>query len=409
MTIGFLPIYLIQELEGRALSSVMSDATGVSDRTWRKRLNEGWQPRDDEIEQHRTQVRSVFTERLRNKGVPESKIDEYFRALPSNQEGVASPWADLIYILTHVGKYQETISIAKEVDKFGHSIHLGFNLSQPDEARDACIRALEWLCSLCPKQGASDELKLMSTRFRRAESLEELQKLRAELEDHLLFALLSCWDLEFCSTYLPPFQAYPLFELVMPRLSETIQIEIGTGKFLRNGKTPKDRFFDKSILRLIDFMAVLAHKRQYQSMPSDLPSLTDMSRWFDVNIETLKSWRDETTRFTYANFEMVWCNAFPPGSDGKRIASPLPMLTVSHIWKNLLGRKSGKPTSITVCFDAYESWWKLNKERLQAKGICFGETPWPTCLIAQSLGNRSPDSWRSSQSSGRSSKPLHSQ
>lgn len=409
MTIGALPIYLLLELEGRALSSVMSDATGVSDRTWRKRLNSGWQPSDSEIEQHKIQVRAVLTERLCNKGIPDAKIADYYSNLPSSLEGVASPWADFIYSLTHVGKYEETISLAKAVDRFSASIYVAFQSRQQDKAQEACIQALEWLRSICPNQDSSVELKLMMSRFQVADSLAGIQKARVELEDQILFALLSCWDLEFCSTYLSPFQAYPLFELVMPRLSETIQVENGTGKLLRNGKAPKDRFFDKSILRLIDFMAVLAHKKQYQIMPSDMPSLADMSRWFDVDAETLKSWRDESTRFTYANFEMIWGKAFPPASDGIRIASPVPMLTVSHLWKNLLARKNGKPISITVCFDAYESWWRLNRERLQAKGLRFGDIPWPTCLTAQSLGNISPDSWRSSQSSGRSSNPLHSQ
>lgn len=121
------------------------------------------------------------------------------------------------------------------------------------------------------------------------------------------------------------------------------------------------------------------------------------------------SWRDETTKFTLRDLTRIWESATMPNKDGSWPSVPIPLLVAACLWSPLLVRENGKPKKWYICFDAYELWWRRNRDRLTAKGLKFGNTAWPAYLTDQPAGNRSPESWRSSQSSGRSSQPLDSQ
>lgn len=209
--------------------------------------------------------------------------------------------------------------------------------------------------------------------------------------EKMMFHVLSCWDLSFCSVYFDgKLEAFPLFELVMPRLAPDIEIEPGTRRFLRGGVPPKVGIFEKSISRLFDFLAVLIYWKKFRQPPTKLPSVKDMAAWFHESERRIVNWRDETTRFTYRNLSDI-CYAATVDKEGNAPGLPSPMLVAALLWSPLLVRENGKPKSWYICFDDYEAWWKLNLARLTDKGLKFGETPLPSCLTYQSEGSRSPE------------------
>jgi hypothetical protein len=195
---------------------------------------------------------------------------------------------------------------------------------------------------------------------------------------------------EFCSRYFSAaFEPYPLFGLMMPRFVPGIEIENGTGRFLRNGQPPRQKVFEKSVARLFDFLAVLIHWRKHRRFPEQIPLVKDMAAWCTEDEARIVSWRDETTRFTANNFFNAWKAATGPDKHGIYIGAPLPMLVAAHLWSPLLVRDDGKTRQLFMCTDGYELWWTRNLERLTTKGLKFGRTPWPKCLTNVAEGNRS--------------------
>jgi hypothetical protein len=256
----------------------------------------------------------------------------------------------------------------------------------------------------------SSDVEAFIQQFERAKELPELLDKAKLLGEQLIFHVMSCWDIEFCANYFSnKVEPFPLFALMMPRLSPDIEVEKGTGRFLRGGRPPKRGVFEKSMSRFLDFLAVLIHWHKFRLPPQVLPSMKDMAAWYNEDERRIISWRDETTNFTASQLFDLWHVATSPDKNGIYPSCPTPMFVAAHLWSLLLARENGKPIHWIDCFDTYELCWKRNLSRLTAKGLRFGSIPWPKCLIDQPGGNRSLESWRSSQSSGRSSQPLDSQ
>lgn len=405
---------ILERLHGKKLPVVFQETTGVSERTWRNRIKSGWSPRSEELEKLTEQVAVCATKIIKAKGGwTENEAQDIFFRIPSRRAGIGLPTADLIFCFSPgFGKdYLESIAVASQFDLYCSALSDAVKACDTDAARKVLLDCLEWLMSFCASDAEEDEdVQELRETLLAAEGLGGLLESAKPLVDQLLFLVLSVWDVEFCSRYTGgKIEPFPLFKLVMPCLSPTIELESGSNRFLRDGKPPKRGVFEKSTARLLDFLAVLSCWRRNRVPPDKLPAVKEMAAWFKEDPGRITSWRDETTLFTYSHFLSVWQSACVPDKRGRCPEAPAPMLVVAHLLSPLLVREKGKVTQWIVCGDGYERWWKRILDRLTAKGLKFGSTPWPKCLTDQSVGNRLLESWLSSQSSGRSSQPLDSQ
>ncbi|MFH1987447.1 MAG: hypothetical protein ABIK25_07460 [Pseudomonadota bacterium] len=409
---NLVAISLLERLHGKKLAAIFADETGVTERTWRNRLTKGWSPSQDELEASRDRGAKYFSELLQKAGWPEDEAKEIIARNPSWKAGVGLPTANLIFFNSpkYAEGYEEVLSVAVGFDQLCHAMSDAFRSGEVSQAQESLLEASRWLRGYCPDEVDTSDIDALDKEIQAAADIEHLRKLANKLGDEMLFHVLSCWDVTFCSLYFAgKLEAFPLFELVMPRLAPNIEVEPGTLRFLRNGEPPKAGIFDKSVSRLFDFLAVLIYWKKNRKPPTKLPTVVDMAKWFNESERRIVNWRDETTRFTYRNLSDICYAATGVDKDGNATGMPSPMLVAALLWSPLLVRENGKPKSWHMCFDAYEAWWKRNLARLTDKGLKFGETPLPSCLTYQSEGSRSPELWRSSQSSGRSSQSRDSQ
>ena len=298
--------------------------------------------------------------------------------------------------------------MAVEVDRLSGMFAERQAASDVEGMRAILLEAVHWCRQFSSEPCDAEELGQLAGDLAEAPE-EELDRLGNKAAEAVILLIVASWDVAFCSAYFPGMEAYPLFELMMPRLAPSVEIEPGTGKFMRGGLQPRQGIFEKSMFRLLDCIAVLCFYRRHRRFPDAVPSVRDMAAWFVVDEGKIVSWRDETTRFTERDLVAIWGEALSGTPSGERPQPPIPLLAAAHLWSPLLVREKGKPVSWIFGFEAYEGAWRAMHSYLLAKGLTFGTTPWPTCLTFQSSGSSSPDSWRSSQSSGRSSQPRDSQ
>lgn len=405
-------VTLLERLHGQKLAALFADETGVSERTWRNRFANGWIPSADETQGSLESGKNHFIRLLRKAGWSDDEIKVIIDRNPSWKNGIWLPTANLIFFSSpkYAEGYEETLSVAVQFDHLCHAISDAFRAGDVPQAQASLIAASRWLRGYCPKNLDVSEIDELDCKIKGATDLVELRSYGKKLGDDMIYHVLSCWDLNFCSRFFNgKLQAFPLFELVMPRLAPGVEIEPGTLRFLRNGKPPKARIFEKSISRLFDFLAVLIYWNKFRQPPTNLPSVVEMAAWFNESERRIVNWRDETTRFTYRNLSEIFYAATSVDENGNASSIPSPMLVAALLWSPLLVREDGRIKTWYLCFDAYETWWKRNLPRLTDKGLKFGEIPLPSYLTYQSEGSRSPELWRSSQSSGLSSQSRDSQ
>lgn len=405
---------ILERLSGRKLPAILEERTGISERTWRNRIKDGWSPAPEELANFREKVAANITELMLSKeGWTEEEVQQIITRNPSWKAGIGLPTADLIFWFSpgYGEDYTESISVASQFDVFCHALFDAGKAGDVDGVRKVLLDCLAWIVSYCDsEEEEAEDVQELREKLSAANDLENLLEAAKPLVEQLLFLVLSCWDVEFCSYYTNgKTEPYPLFDLVMPRLSPDIEIEKGTNRFLREGKPPKRRIFEKSMSRFLDFLAVLSYWHKCRTPPERIPSVNEMATWFNEVQGRVVSWRDETTHLTASQLSSIWKEAVGLNMDGSYPGIPYPMFVAAHFFSDLLVREKGKLKSWIVCGDGYKQWWKRNLDRLTAKGLKFGSIPWPKCLTDQPAGNRSPESWRSSQSSGRSSQPLDSQ
>lgn len=293
-------VQLQERLQSQATPVLLEELSGISQRTWRTRLKEGWEPTFEEAEILRRTTESALQEKLvRQLGYSEQEALEMTQAAPSHGAEFQLPTADLIYWNSHVqgGHYAESIAVATQFDTYCQALCEAFNDRDLDRLKQVLLQSLGWL-KACSQAGTDlSDADDLEKRFNSATDIAQLLKESNPLAEQLIFHVFSCWDVEFCATYFDGgVEPYPLFELMMPRLAPSIEIEAGTGRFLRDGKPPRQKLFEKSMSRLLDFTAVLAYAQKNKRFPDKLPKVRDMVRWFDCSESRIVSWRDETTR-----------------------------------------------------------------------------------------------------------------
>lgn len=400
---------ILERLCGQKLVVLLQELSGTTERTWRNRFKHGWDPTEDERKHFEERVTATLTEKMVSVGEwPEDEAREILAERPSARAGVFLPTADLIYQFSpRYGAYcRGAIALATHFDRECESLAEAVRSGDVDEARDVLIAMLHWLRTFCPENTETSDAEALQSALKTSSGIDMLLQTAKPLFDALLFHVLSSWDVEFCAGYFGgKMQAYPLFQLVMPRLAPDIEIEPETGRLLRDGRQPLKRLFETATSRLFDFLSVLVAWRRYRRLPESLPRVKDFAAWSSQNESRVVSWRDETTRFTARQLEHLWTKALVPDSQGIYPAIPSPMFVCAHLWSPLLIRDEGRAANWIDCTARYRLWWERNRERLVAEGLQFGTQAWPDYLAGDRSDKGSLASVFSAQSVGRSSQP----
>lgn len=399
-------IAIVERVLGRKPATLLGEFSGVTERTWRTRLEQGWDPTDDQRNDLHERATAAVTEKLTNiGGWSVDEANAIVAGRPSARTGMFLPTADLIYDFSpNNGEYcQETIAMASHFDLDCERLADAVRDQHVDAARDVLIAMLDWLQTFCAGEPDMEDAQVLRTQLDVSPDVATLLTVAEPLHEALILHLLSCWDVEFCAGYFEStMQAYPLFHLVMPRFAPDIDIEPGTGRLLRNGRQPRRGVLETATSRLIDFISVLIAWSRYRHLPDEIPGVRELAAWSRGNEARLVSWRDETTKFTARQLEQMWTTALTPDSQGIYPAIPFPMFICTKLWSPLILREDNRrATALVDCSANYRMWWERNCQRLVDKGLQFGEQAWPTYLTSQGFGGESFASIFSSQSSGR--------
>lgn len=400
---------IFERLNGRKLAVSFGELSGTSERTWRTRFKHGWVPTEEDRRNLGERTNAALTKKMVDIGGWSSdEASAILAEYPSVRKGKFLPTADLIYSLSpHHGKYcQETLALAEHFDRDCAALSDAVISQDTDLVRNVLITMLDWLQSFCLEEVDVDDARMLRAQLELGSDVNALLETAKPLNDALLFHVLSCWDVEFCAGYFGnTMQAYPLFQLVMPRFDPSINFDHETGRFSKNGQQPRKGLFNTATSRLFDFLFVLAAWRRDRRLPENMPRVKDFAAWSGESEARLVSWRDETTRFTIRQLECLWTTVIKPDSNGIYLSIPFPMFFCSHLWSPLLTREKGRTTALLDCTDSYGGWWKRNRDRLVTKGLQFGVQAWPSYLTSQEAEGKSFASFCASQSAGRSSSP----
>jgi hypothetical protein len=379
---------LPMRLAGKKLPAILADTAGGTERTWRNRLNDSWNPSSDDIATVQAHHDDFVTEKLTKHNWSEDEVSQILARRPSRKAGSPRPTADLIcWTSPRFGEgYEAAIEVAIQFDCLCAELAESFQIQDFPRCRQAILNVSRWLRASMSDDDAAKDFESFDVQVRVADSLVELKKMSDKISEDMLFHVLSSWDLVFCSAYFKgKLKPTPLFQLVMPGWAPGIDFDKESGRIQRNGAPAKGRIFEKSVSRLFDFLAVLIHWHKFGKPPNARPQVRDMATWFDETESRVVSWRDETTRFTMRQFEDLWVRAIGTGGAGKSAGTqtpgmPSPMLVASLIWGRLLERENGQERSCIFCVDPYLDWWRRNLARMKSKGVPYGDIPLPSCL-----------------------------
>jgi hypothetical protein len=402
-------IPILERVHGSKLAVLLGKYSGTTERTWRTRMKKGWDPNEEELKRFRERTDDKLAKYLVKHGewTPEEALD-IVKGRPSAKASTPLPTADLIYHFSPLhGQYcQEAIALATHFDQDCARLYDAARGGDAKQVRQVLTSMLDWLLTFVPAELDAMDVHELRTQFCVSPDVDALLHAAKPLADCLLLHVISCWDVEFCAGYFgETMQAYPLFELVMPRFAADIDIEPETGRLLRNGRRPGKKVIATATSRLLDFLAVIVSWRRDRCLPDSIPRVKDFVAWSKQDESGLVSWRDETTRFTAGQLADIWMKAIEADTRGYRPAVPLPMFVCAHLWRPLLAREGGHMTHLIDCAASYRIWWERNRERLVAKGLRFGAQTWPSSLTVQRPDFESLSAARSRQSSGRLSQP----
>ena len=235
---------------------------------------------------------------------------------------------------------------------------------------------LKWVLSYSDDAADIPEADKLKRLLDAAVDIEGLMASAKPIGEALLVHVISCWDVEFCALYFgETMQAYPLFQLTMPRFAPGIELELETGRLLRNGVPARHRVIEPAMSRFIDFIAVLIAWKRDGKLPDQIPRVKEFASWCNENEARVVSWRDGTTNLTFAQFESFWNHSL---SLKTRIPNaPVPMFISAHLWAPLATRDKNRIRILHDLTTSYASGWRQNRDRLVASGLRFGETAWP--------------------------------
>lgn len=362
-------------VEGRSLSSVLADRTGLSQRRCRDTYG-----RVNSAAVERVQQNSLgrIENTLKASGFSDVEIDEWMKHHPGVQAAL-NCYSGLVYEceLSEVVEFPRTRKFAGQVDAL--TIALEEKASRNDlegfkESLQSSQLASRKFMEPGDKIGVEFEAYEFATKVQLATTWNDLNEPVYRASANLLLTFLAKWDVEFgTQVYFQGLQPRSIFAMVLPRLDPAAERVDGKLK-------PRRDMFWLPVRRLIDFMACVAF-HQCSALNTDrVPSVRDIAIEANIDEKTLVNWRDGTKKFTKSHFLMLWkCLHAREARDRTIPFPPWPLFVATIFWQNLLASvntKSGERT-IKLHQEEYLQLWQRELDELKGEGASFGEAPWP--------------------------------
>lgn len=398
---------------GRPVQAFLAEATSISRKTW----DAGGPKRRGVKARAAREVQESGIQYLRDKGMSEADIEAWLSKFPETTDEEPYCLSTLVRMFP-LGPEppNKTLALATRMDELAHTL----SKAKRDGDFGACKHTLLDSPLLESNYFADTERELGINEtphaLRQAKMATDWDELNTPIKAvtaNLLFSLMACWDLEFCQSYFTTMRPFPLFESVMLRTAHDLQV---------NPKFSRDTLH-RPIRNLIDLMATMGDfiRRHETKFPRKIKVET-MATWLEMGspqipAQKLWNWRRGRDAFLLEDLDVVWrrfAGVYDDEIRKRAIPSPpIPLFVAAQIWEHLqlqIDRKQ-RSGSLFIIQPWYLWWWEHHRACLAAKGITWGNRPWPACIRNQSSwsGARSPDSSLSSQSSGRSSNSRDSQ
>lgn len=402
-----LSLKLMEWVIGEPVQKILAEYTTISEKTWSKGGPKSpikWERADREI------IENGRRQWLDN-GHTEQEFDEWVSRFPvaTNEE----PYLFTTLILLFSRNVPETLKVANAMDELSHALTRAkrqedFSLFKAALLDGELLSPLYFSYTDAELRGKMHAKLFLETKESNDWSDFNDEIIKA-ITSNLLFSMLACWDVEFSKSYFSKYKPFPLFACLMLRPTHDLR---QNPEFGRDG-------LHRPIRNLIDQMAFIGFYIRHRKWPSPRIKVADMQAWLEasnppVSSQKLWNWRSGRDSFDLDDFLTVW-KAFLNIRDDTIPAPPppFPLYVAAKVWENLLyqwnpKKKSGK---LFISQPHYLFWWEFQRNRLMANTSSQEKKRWPACFRNQSswIGSKSPDSTRSSQSSGRSSNPRDSQ
>lgn len=382
-----IPIHVIRESTGKADAVVLEKLTGVSAKTWRK----GGPQSEAVVAKAKMGIRESVVRNLRTAGYTTPEIAQIYQSIEWESSGA---WQSLVKFgegLNPKFHCPATMELAKRFDLFGLQLQKIRRENDLNGFRDLLLAsnilqyAKNW-------PSIADELSVANDRALQAENWVGLQELLACVAIAGIYQLLSLWDVEFCSKFFfnsssrKGLEPTPLFAMVMPTVKSRF-------KQKKDGTYPLQGVFVLPIGRLLDLSFCLSeyHRSAKWPVKGQITRRQVASAGGEILLgegateQPLAKLRKGIRGLTIDEFAAVFESMCGMDKDGKLVFPPLPIYLAAQIWTHLfvkkrIGRFAGVDEFTWGAESDYRFCWDLALAEFKAKGVFFGNTPWPKYL-----------------------------
>jgi len=382
-----IPFHVIREAHGKADAVLLEKISGVSAKTWRK----GGPKSEAVVAKAKMGLRESFVRNLRNAGYSRDEITRAYQSIDWEAPGAWQPIVRMGEGLNPKFHCPQTMALAKEFDLFGARLQklrhekdlIGFR--EQLLSSETMRFAQNW-------PSISAELSNATDRALKAANWEELQELLACVAGAGIYQLLSCWDVEFFSKFFfnsskqKGLKPVPLFSMVMPTVKSRFK-QRGDGTY------PLQGVFVLPLGRLLDLSFCLSeyHRSGKWPMKGQITRRQVASAGGQILLgegateQPLAKLRKGIRGLTIDEFGDVFQSMCGEDHEGKLVFPPLPIYLGAQIWTHMLvkkrtGRFPGVDEFIWGGESDYRFCWDIAFAEFKAKGVTFGDTPWPKYL-----------------------------
>lgn len=384
-----IPLQVIREAKGKADAVLLEEITGVTAKTWRK----GGPESKSVVTKAKMGMRESFVRSLRNAGYSSDEIAQAYQSVDWENPGA---WQSIIRMgggLNPKFHCPQTMALAKEFDLFGARLQKLRHEKDLSGFRAQLISS-EIMRYAKNWPGIAVELSAATDCALRADKWDELQDLLACVAGAGIYQLLACWDVEFFSKFFfnssrqRGLKPVPLFSMVMPTVKSRF-------KQRADGTYPLQGVFVLPLGRLLDLSFCLGeyHRSGKWPMKGQVTRRQVASAGGEILLgegateQPLAKLRKGIRGLTIDEFGDVFQSMCGPDEEGLSVFPPLPIYLAAQIWTNMFvkmrtGRFAGVDEFTWGSEADYRHCWDLAFAEFKAKGVIFGDTPWPKYLQA---------------------------
>lgn len=358
-SLGWLKV--IEEIHGKKLSTLISEASEVSFPTARKiAYGSASEITNDAAYQ---KAFEGFKAKLVSEGVDQEEVKVCLEEMRGHQGAFQS----VMWSFTGLGAYQKTYQFAGLIDHLWNEFLVVFLESSGNYPSGAMYRS----------DGISaDYWRRHHDASQMAEGHATGQSEKKDngvLWHNLVISFFALWDVEFYLRWFAAYKPRPIMLGLMPALG----FRLSAGE----SASRRDTFL-LPVRNPIDLLACIAHKINTGVWPANVPSVQDQAQMSGEHIQNLTKWRNGEKRFTLRQCEGVWRELIGPSNRARANETfPAPLyVTALYAKHNLCGLSDGFQ-AIDVYDDEYRYWWKRHMdEHAQGGESGVGAKEWPACL-----------------------------